>query len=98
MGAPDLTYDPDRLQTLGSQLSTIASNLKDDKKLTHYDIEDVAHRDVEHAIDDFVGDWDDKRNKLVEKVEALADMATKSAEQFNEADLELARALTSEEA
>lgn len=89
-------YDPDRLTTLGSRLSRVASNLKGDGQLSRYGVEDVGHREVVDAVDDFVGDWDDRRKKLVEKVEALADLASKSAEQFNEADRELARALTSE--
>lgn len=98
MSDPDLAYDSERLSTLATQLSKITGNLKDDNKLKSYDIDDVAHEKVASAIDDFVGDWDDKRNKLVEKVEALADLAAKSHEQFEQVDLDLAAALTEEPA
>jgi hypothetical protein len=37
--------------------------------------------------------WDDKRNKLKDKVAALGEMARKSHEEFDKADLELAASL-----
>ena len=94
----DLTYDAERLSTLATQLTTITDDLKSDRDLKGYDVQDVAHEIVAEAIDNFVNDWDDRRNKLVEKVETLADMASKSAEQFTQADLELAASLTEEKA
>lgn len=97
MGSPDLSYDSVALETLGQQLTTITSNLKNDEDLKRADIGDVAHQDVVNAIDDFVGDWDDKRKKLVNKVEALSKMATESFAKYNEADRGLADSLTSEE-
>lgn len=98
MTDPDLSYDSDRLSDLATQLTKITGNLKDDRKLKSYDIEQVAHEKVAEAIDNFVNDWDDKRNKLVEKVESLAEMATTSHEQFEQVDLDLAAALTEEPA
>lgn len=98
MTDPDLSYDSERLSNLATQLSKITGNLKNDKNLKKYDVEQVAHEKVAQAIDDFVNDWDDKRNKLVEKVESLADMASKSHEQFEQVDLDLAAALTEEPA
>lgn len=98
MTAPDLSYDKERLSTLATQLSKITGNLKDDGDLKSYDVDQVAHQKVANAIDDFVNDWDDKRNKLVEKVESLADLAAKSHEQFDQVDLDLAASLTEKEA
>lgn len=94
----DLTYNSGDLSVLGDQLADITTRLKDDGRLKNYDRNDVAHRKVIDAIDDFVNDWDDKRKKLTEKVEALAEMAKKSDEEFTKADLELAASLESEEA
>lgn len=91
--AADLTYDPDRLANLASQMAKITDNLKDDRDLKGYDEDDVAHHKVAQAIDDFVNDWDDKRNKLTEKVESLAQMADKSATEFDKVDRDLAAAL-----
>jgi malate synthase len=96
MTAPDLTYDPERLSTLASNLGDITDDLKNDRDLKSYDVEDVSHQTVADAIDDFVNDWDDKRNKLLEKVESLAEMADKSHEQFEQVDLDLAAALKEE--
>jgi len=90
----DLTYDPDRLATLASQLGAITQNLKSDRDLKGYDVEDVSHQKVADAIDDFVNDWDDKRNKLTEKVESIGQMAEKSHDEFTKVDLDLAAALT----
>lgn len=97
MGTPDLTYDSERLATLSGQMSTISGNLHDDRALKSYDIDQVGHRKVADAIDNFVNDWDDKRNKLIEKVDALAEMASTSHENFTQVDLDLAAALKTDE-
>ena len=98
MGSPDLLYDADSMSELGAQLSTIVSRLKDDeKRLGDFGVEDTAHEKVSSAIDDFAGDWDDKRNKLVKRVEALGVMVEKSGEKFDEADIELANNLVNED-
>lgn len=96
MAAPDVAYDSVALETLGHELKTTTSNLKNDGDLTRAGIEQVAHADVVNAIDDFVGDWDDKRKKLTNKVEALSQMATESFNKYSEADRELADSLESE--
>jgi hypothetical protein len=93
----DLTYNSGDLSVLGDQLADITTRLKDDGRLKSYDRADVAHRKVADAIDDFVNDWDDKRKKLTEKVEALSEMAKKSDEEFTKADRELAESRKSEE-
>ncbi len=98
MGGSDLAYDGEGLAALGDDLATITSRLKDDeKRLGGFGVEDVAHSKVSSAIDDFAGDWDDKRNKLVQRVETLCVMVTESSEKFAEADRQLADNLVSEE-
>jgi hypothetical protein len=98
MSDPDLAYEGLTMSALGDDLATITTRLKDDeKRLGGFGVEDVAHRKVSDAIDHFAGDWDDKRNKLVKKVEALSVMVTKSGEKFDEADRELADSLVSGE-
>lgn len=91
--AADLTYNSGDLETLGDQLGDLHGKLKDDGRLKELNKEEVGHNKVAEAIDDFVNDWDDKRNKLNDKVEALAKMASSSSEEFTKADLELAEAL-----
>jgi predicted nucleic acid-binding Zn-ribbon protein len=93
MAGPDLTYNSGDLATLGDQLGDIADKLDNDKRYKGYDKDEVAHQKVADAIDDFVNDWDDKRNKLKDKVAALGEMARKSHEEFDKADLELAASL-----
>lgn len=94
----DLTYNSGDLQTLGDQLGDLTTKLKDDGRYKEYNKNDVAHNKVAEAIDDFVNDWDDKRNKLTDKVDALGEMARKSHEEFEKADLELAASLEQEDA
>jgi predicted nucleic acid-binding Zn-ribbon protein len=89
----DLTYNSGDLEILGDQLTDLTGKLKDDGRLKELNREEVGHNKVADAIDDFVNDWDDKRKKLTQKVEALAEMASKSHEEFTKADLELAEAL-----
>lgn len=96
MAAPDVAYDSVALETLGHELKATTSNLKNDEDLKRAGIDEVAHQDVVNAIDDFVGDWDDKRKKLTDKVEALSEMANESFAKYDEADRELADSLTSE--
>ncbi len=92
----DLTYNSTDLEGLGTDLTRITSDLKNDNDLKDVDISDVAHQTVVDAINDFVNDWDDKRKKLTNKVEALAEMASQSSEKFDQADRELANALLQE--
>ncbi|KQX75018.1 MULTISPECIES: hypothetical protein [Aeromicrobium] len=92
----DLTYNSGDLETLGAQLKDLHGKLKDDGRLKELNKEEVGHTKVAEAIDDFVNDWDDKRKKLNDKVEALGEMASKSSEEFTKADLELAEALKQE--
>lgn len=89
----DLTYDVSELERLGSGLQRTHQNLEHDKNLKDYGRDELGHAKVASAVDDFVNDWDDKRNRLTKSVGELAEMASKSAETFSKADRDLAEAL-----
>ena len=90
----DLAYNAAELRELGSQLATIHRNLEGDKDLKSYNESDVAHHDVAEAIDDFVNDWDDKRNRLRDQIADLSEMATQSADEYQSKDRDVAASLT----
>ena len=51
----------------------------------------VAHQTVANALDDFAGDWDDRREKLADSLTAISELATEAANKLTEVDTELAK-------
>jgi len=52
--------------------------------------------DLSRAIRSFADAWDDKRAKLMERIDSLAEVTKGVAETFNEVDTKLAQALESD--
>ncbi|RBY96222.1 hypothetical protein DQ237_10170 [Blastococcus sp. TF02-8] len=61
---------------------------------TSWNREDVGHRAVAEALEDFAGSWDDKRELLSGSLRDVGKMATDSASTFEGVDDELAAAVT----
>ena len=87
----DLAYAREDLEQLGSELKALADELHDDGRLADVGVDDVAHSKVVSALEDFAGDWDDKRKALADSLTAISDMAVQTSEAFGEADAELAK-------
>ena len=89
----NLEYNASELDGLGRRLTRIHSDLENEKQLKRYDRDDVGHQRVASAIDHFVDDWDDKRNRLAKSVGQLGEMSSTSAQTFTDADRDLAETL-----
>ena len=86
----DLSYSADALTSLGSQLDALAGRLERDGNLGTVSIDDVARPEVVEALQDFAGDWNDRRESLAQRIAAVGELASKAAQTFTEADEELA--------
>ena len=87
----DLAYATEDLTLLGSDLKTLSDDVKGDGALGEVGVDQVAHQKVVSALEDFAGDWDDRRDKLAESLSAISDLATKAAEELTKVDAELAK-------
>lgn len=87
----DLSYAREDLEQLGNELRSLSEALRGDGRLSDVSIEDVAHHEVVGALEDFAGDWDDKRKALADSLGAISDMATETSTTLGDADAELAR-------
>lgn len=87
----DLEVATDELEDLGGQLKKLGKDLKTIDGGADYGVEELAHRKVLDAMDEFRGNWDDNRDHLADKLTKLGDLATTAAESFTEADEELAK-------
>lgn len=90
----DLEVATDELEELGGQLKNLGKNLKTIDGGADYGLEELAHRKVVDAMDEFRGNWDDNRDHLADKLSKLGDLATTAAESFTEADEELAKQIS----
>lgn len=87
---PDLAYSLTLLNSLGRELNGLADAMDGTASRTSWNREDVGHRAVADALDDFAGSWDDKRSTLTTSLCEVGDMATSSAATFREVDDQLA--------
>lgn len=86
----DLQYSLELLNGLGRQLSGLADGLEGNTAGTSWDPEEIGHRRVADALQEFAGSWDDKRGKLTTSLREVGDMATSAASTFREVDDQLA--------
>lgn len=85
-----LTVSLGLLQQLGSSLTSVAGEMKDDSKLNDVSVDNLASQDLVDAIHDFKDNWDNKREVLTGKISALGDMATSAHQNFTNVDEKLA--------
>lgn len=88
---PDLTYDVSELRELGTRLRRLSSDLDRDGRLPAVGRDEVNSAAVVDALQDFAGDWDDKRHEVATSLDSLGDMVDQAVEAFTEADRELAQ-------
>lgn len=87
----DLAYATEDLNLLGSDLKTLSGDVKGDGALGDVGIDQVAHQKVVDALDDFAGDWDDRRKKLADSLGAISDLASQAAQELTKVDEALAK-------
>ncbi|MGH3889420.1 MAG: hypothetical protein ACRDSZ_23145 [Pseudonocardiaceae bacterium] len=56
----------------------------------------IGHRGLADAVRSFAHNWDDRRAKMVEKIDTLAKSATGVGDAFEQVDTEFAAALRGE--
>lgn len=86
----DLQYSLDLLGGLGRDLDGMARSLDGVAARTNWTEQGIGHSRVANALEDFAGSWDDKRERLTTSLRAVGEMATASAQTFQEIDDELA--------
>jgi predicted protein tyrosine phosphatase len=86
----DLSYSLELLNGMGRELTALADALEGNTQRTSWDAEEVGHRKVSDALEDFADSWDDRRELLTKALRDVGRMATDSATTFKEIDDELA--------
>lgn len=87
----DIEVATDELRALGRRLERLSADLSSRDGNADYTTSELAHQDVVKAMDEFRKNWNDNRDHLAEKLGKLAELATQTADGFEEADAELAR-------
>lgn len=86
----DLTYDVTELVELGNRLTRLSGDLERDGRLPPVGRDEVNSSEIVDALQDFAGDWDDKREEVAISLESLGEMVDQAVEAFTGADQELA--------
>ncbi|SCE44692.1 hypothetical protein GA0115240_16314 [Streptomyces sp. DvalAA-14] len=90
----DLKVSYDRLEESSRNLQAIQRELED----TGHHQSDIAGAlgsgDMAHAMHDFASNWDYHRHKLLDKIQAMGEMAEKTMEAFKDVDEKLRNGLT----
>lgn len=89
-----LVIDVEAIQSLGSNLSTIAGEFENANTNSDSIAAAVGHPGLSETVRSFAHGWDDKRGKMVEGIRGLADASQAVAEGWTELDSEGAKALT----
>lgn len=92
MSDEDLKVDYEALELSASKLDRIRRNLDDFKNHTDQTADMWGHHKITDAMDEFSGNMDYNRGKLVEEVKALGAMAEGTLEAFRQVETELASA------
>ncbi|WP_402464984.1 hypothetical protein [Isoptericola aurantiacus] len=89
----DLRMDVAAVTELGESLSAVADEFENANTRSDGIAQSVGHDGLADAVRSFAHNWDDKRAKMTENLNSLAEVATTVATTFTDADSELARAL-----
>jgi hypothetical protein len=88
-----LRVDTALLCVAGKQLRVVATEFEQANANSDDAAEAIGHHGLAAAVRSFAHNWDDRRAKMVEKIETLAKSATGVGEAFEELDKEFAAAL-----
>lgn len=87
----DLEIAIDLVSDLGEKLKSMKTDLKTSDGKKHYALDELGHRKVIDAMDNFHSNWNDNRDHLADKLGKLGELATQAAERFTEQDEQLAK-------
>jgi nitrogen regulatory protein PII len=85
----DLRVSYDRLEESTRNLKSIQRELEDTEHHQKDISEVLGSGHMAHAMDDFAGNWDYHRHKLLDKIQAMGEMAEKTLEAFKDVDQKL---------
>lgn len=89
-----LTVDVALIRATARGLELIKDALQRHAGAAKLSVEVLGSAELSDAMDEFVDNWEIRRDKLVSAVEAHQKMATASADAYEHTDDELAKALT----
>ncbi|WP_349898420.1 hypothetical protein [Parafrigoribacterium soli] len=90
----DLRIDTHSLRDLGGELGRIGAEFEHANTRSDTIADAVGHDGLGEAISDFAHGWDDRRKDMVDSIQFMAKAATGIADAFDDADSQLAQALT----
>lgn len=90
----DLRIDTHSLRDLGGELGQIGSEFEHANTRSDVIAGAVGHDGLADAITDFAHGWDDRRKDMVDSIQFMAKAATGIADAFEDADAQLADALS----
>ena len=97
VAAPDLEVDLTLLSETAGSLGILLHEFDQASNIVEDLTDDVGDNALLAELDEFVEEWKHKRQKLVESIEAVHSMATKSHTAYVKADNDLATAVTDAE-
>ncbi|WP_413757645.1 DUF6317 family protein [Streptomyces sp. MMBL 11-3] len=84
----------DDLHTAGAGLRTVATEFEGlDKLLDAYDRRTVGHKLLQERLQEFSDGWNDNREKMIEEIKGLGEVAKTAGEAYKEIDEQLYKAL-----
>ncbi|HEY8914130.1 hypothetical protein [Lacisediminihabitans sp.] len=89
----DLLLDLGLLQQLADDLAAISREFTNADKFSKDVADATGHDDLRHHVEDFADKWNDKREKMVEEVDALQSMVKAVSDGFTKVDDGFAKAL-----
>ncbi|MET1038026.1 MAG: hypothetical protein ABW075_07110 [Aeromicrobium sp.] len=90
----DVEVATNDLRTLSRRLKGLSKDMTDGDADVDYARTQLAHRKVIDAMDTFHSNWEDNRDYVCSKLDALGDMAEQTADGFEETDADLARQIS----
>ncbi|MBV1938376.1 hypothetical protein KUF83_17660 [Streptomyces sp. BV286] len=92
-----LRVSTEDLRTAGVGLRTVATELEGlDKLLDAYDRRTVGHKLLQERLQEFSDGWNDNREKMIEEIKGLGEVAKTAGEAYTQIDDELYKALVGE--
>ncbi len=89
----DLEVDTDELIATGHALRMVAGEFRGAERVVDDHRHAVGHRLLAQRLDESQGSWDDRRNDLLDDIDALAEVAAQLGEVFEEIEASLVAAL-----
>jgi hypothetical protein len=96
MAGGRLSVDTSAVRSLSQNLATVRGSLEGASASSDALAAMVGQEHLAGVVTDFSGRWDDRRTELMAQMDSLKEKATAVAQGFEDADNELAKAITGE--